>query len=83
MDEKQLIRALQRGEIAGAVLDTFEVEPLPTREPALGRCRTSPITPHNAGAVHAHEVAAVCARNLREFVAGRLPDPLVDMTRGY
>ena len=82
VDEQQLIRALQQGEVAGAVLDTFEVEPLP-RESPLWELPNVTITPHNAGAVHAHEVAAVCARNLREFVAGRLPDPLVDMARGY
>ena len=41
------------------------------------------VTPHNAGAVHAHEVGAICARNLKEFVAGRLPGPLVDLSRGY
>jgi phosphoglycerate dehydrogenase-like enzyme len=82
VDQQKLVRALERGEIAGAVLDTFEVEPLPDESP-LWSLPNVTVTPHNAGAVHAHEVAAVCARNLHEFAAGRLPEPLVDMARGY
>ena len=41
------------------------------------------VTPHNSGAVHAHELGVICARHLAEFVAGRLPEPLVDLSRGY
>jgi phosphoglycerate dehydrogenase-like enzyme len=82
VDEAAMARALAAGELAGAVLDTFSVEPLPA-DSALWSLPNVTVTPHNAGAVHADEVGAVCARNLKEFVAGRLPEPLVDLSRGY
>jgi phosphoglycerate dehydrogenase-like enzyme len=82
VDEGALARALAAGELAGAVLDTFVVEPLPPESP-LWALPNVTVTPHNAGAVHAHEVGAICARNLKELAAGRLPAPLVDLSRGY
>lgn len=82
VDEEAMTRALAAGELAGAILDTFVVEPLP-RESALWTLPNVTVTPHNAGAVHAREVGAICARNLKEFTAGRLPEPLVDLSRGY
>jgi phosphoglycerate dehydrogenase-like enzyme len=82
VDEGALERALARGELAGAVLDTFAVEPLP-RESLLWTLPHVTVTPHNSGAVHAHELAVICTRNLREFCEGRLPGPLVDLPRGY
>jgi phosphoglycerate dehydrogenase-like enzyme len=82
VDEPALTRALAAGELGGAVLDTFVVEPLP-RESPLWALPNVTISPHNSGAVHASEVGAICARNLKEFTEGRLPGPLVDLSRGY
>jgi phosphoglycerate dehydrogenase-like enzyme len=82
VDEEAMAQALAGGKLAGAVLDTFVVEPLPADSP-LWTLPNVTVTPHNAGAVHADEVGAVCARNLKEFAAGRLPGPLVDLSRGY
>jgi phosphoglycerate dehydrogenase-like enzyme len=82
VDEEAMTRALAAGDLAGAVLDTFVVEPLPGESP-LWTLPNVTVTPHNAGAVHAGEVGAICARNLKEFAAGRLPGPLVDLSRGY
>ena len=47
IDEPALIRALSERRIAGAALDVFEVEPLPTHSPlrAIDRCL---LAPHNA-----------------------------------
>ena len=45
VDELSLIQALTRGSIAGAGLDTFDIEPLPTNHPLLGLSNTV-ITPH-------------------------------------
>lgn len=45
VDEPELIRALQEGRIAGAGLDTFEVEPLPEHSP-LWDLPNVLITPH-------------------------------------
>jgi len=45
IDELSLIQALTSGSIAGAGLDTFDIEPLPTNHPLLGLSNTV-ITPH-------------------------------------
>jgi len=45
VDEPSLIQALTSGTIAGAGLDTFDIEPLPTNHPLLGLSNTV-ITPH-------------------------------------
>jgi phosphoglycerate dehydrogenase-like enzyme len=42
-----LVDALEQGEIAGAALDVFEQEPLPTDHP-LWRCENAILTPHVA-----------------------------------
>lgn len=45
MDLDALARAMQRGQIAGAALDAFEVEPLPIDAPIL-QCENIVLTPH-------------------------------------
>ena len=82
IDEPALERALARGALAGAVLDTFVTEPLPPESP-LWSLPNVTVTPHNSGAVHAHELAVICTRNLGDFTRGRLAEPLVDLRRGY
>lgn len=82
VDEAALADALGCGEIAGAVLDTFEIEPLPEVS-ALWTLPNVTITPHMAGAVYASEVAEVCARNLKLFASGHVPEPVVDLAAGY
>ena len=47
VNEAQLIQALQDGVIAGAALDVFEVEPLPSTSPLL-RMSQVMLAPHNA-----------------------------------
>ncbi|MGA2784546.1 MAG: D-2-hydroxyacid dehydrogenase family protein [Candidatus Bathyarchaeia archaeon] len=45
VDEKALVKALEKGTIAGAALDVFDEEPLPVNHP-LRRVRNTVITPH-------------------------------------
>jgi len=47
VNEEALVQALSSGEIAGAALDVFEVEPLPPQSP-LRRMENVLLSPHNA-----------------------------------
>jgi len=47
IDETALIKALETGTIAGAAMDVFEVEPLPTSSPLLDMDNVM-LAPHNA-----------------------------------
>ncbi len=48
VDEAALIKALEAGELAGAGLDVFEVEPTPADNPLL-KMDNVMVTPHSAG----------------------------------
>jgi len=77
VDEPTLIRALQEGWIAGAVLDVFEEEPLSADSP-LWNMDNVLITPHIAGATFRYDDRAVAlfAENLRRYLAG---EPLLNV----
>lgn len=47
IDEEALIEALQSGQISGAAMDVFEVEPLPLDSPLLGMQNVM-LAPHNS-----------------------------------
>jgi phosphoglycerate dehydrogenase-like enzyme len=71
IDEPALVRALEQRTIAGAALDVFGEEPLPTEHP-LWRLDNVLITPHTAGfhVGYPDEALPVIEENLRRFLAG-------------
>ena len=73
VDEPALIRALQ-GTIAGAALDCFWDEPLPTDSP-LWACENALITPHTAGETRRYEdnVIDLLLENLGRLRRGEHP----------
>jgi len=73
VDEPALIRALQ-GTIAGAALDCFWDEPLPTDSP-LWTCENALITPHTAGETRRYEdnVIDLLLENLGRLRRGEHP----------
>jgi phosphoglycerate dehydrogenase-like enzyme len=82
VDLADLTAALQAGEIAGAGLDVFEVEPLPPEHPLWGMPNVL-ITPHCAAAsprVPERHLETLLD-NLRRFVAGRPLRSVVDKRR--
>ena len=84
IDEASLAKALQTKQIAGAALDVFEEEPLPTTSP-LWTLENLLITPHCAGFIENlwQRHLELIAENLRRYLAGEPLLGLVDKVRGY
>ena len=82
IDEAALIAALQEGQVGRAVIDTFRHEPLPKDSP-MWEAPNMTITPHMAGAVYTNDLALVVAANVRSFVNGQIPEPVVDRHLRY
>jgi phosphoglycerate dehydrogenase-like enzyme len=84
VDEDALIRALQEGRIAGAALDVFEVEPLPTDSP-LWTMPNVIVSPHICGDFDGWEEASVgvFVDNLGRFVRGEPLRNLADTSLGF
>lgn len=84
VDLQSLYEALQQGEIAGAALDVFEVEPLPEDHP-LWDLENVLITPHVAAAsTHiAPRHLETLLDNIRRFVTGQPLRNVVDKHLWY
>lgn len=76
VNEEELIQALREGVIAGAGLDTFEIEPLPADSP-LWDLPNVIITPHVTPAVPDRTARSleIILENVRRFAAG---EPLLN-----
>ena len=79
VDLADLTSALQSGEIAGAALDVFEIEPLPKDHP-LWEMENVIITPHVAAASPriSERHLETLLENIRRFARGEDPLTLVD-----
>lgn len=79
VDEKALAEALKSGQIAGAALDVFDVEPLPADSPFFD-CPNVIMTPH----VGAHTYEAILRMNMMaaesivDFFNGKIPRHVVN-----
>lgn len=84
IDQVALIEALQKGWIAGAGLDVFEVEPLPSDSP-LWKMDNVILSPHVAGFTPEYDRRAIhlFTTNLRRYLEGQTLVNLVDCRRGY
>ncbi|MCE1236420.1 MAG: glyoxylate/hydroxypyruvate reductase A [Hyphomicrobiales bacterium] len=82
--EADILAALDAGELAHAVLDVFEVEPL-AKTSALWAHPKVTITPHCAADSDADALGERILAGIRDLIAGRPLDPaaLVDRRRGY
>ncbi|SOE95873.1 glyoxylate/hydroxypyruvate reductase A [Burkholderia sp. D7] len=77
-----LIAALDAGQLRGAVLDVFPVEPLAVDSPLWGDPRVV-VTPHMASAARLEVIAEQVVANARKVFAGAQPINTVDRVRGY
>ncbi len=84
VDLSDLTAALDAGEIAGAALDVFEVEPLPAEHP-LWRMENVIVTPHVAScSVHiAERHLAVLLENVDRFARGQALNNVADKAQWF
>ncbi len=80
--DADLIAALDSGHLAEAVLDVFEVEPLPTDHPFWAHPRVH-VFPHVAAQTDPVSASKIAAANVARFRRGGTPQNLVDRQRGY
>ncbi|MEO8037498.1 MAG: glyoxylate/hydroxypyruvate reductase A [Betaproteobacteria bacterium] len=80
--ERDLVAALDRGQLDGALLDVFDEEPLPASHPFWTHPRIV-VTPHVAAVTHASAAAAQVIENLHRLERGEIPQGIVNRSVGY
>ncbi|MDX2151801.1 MAG: D-2-hydroxyacid dehydrogenase [Bryobacteraceae bacterium] len=83
-DDMALVRALKEGWIAGAGLDVFPQEPIPSAHPIFD-CPNVVITPHTSGwgEERQRRLVAFFAENVRRYTRGLPLLNVVDKQAGY
>jgi len=84
VDEKALLRALDEGRLAGACLDVFEREPLPSDHPFWHMANVL-VTPHNSAYSREsfERATELFLDNVARFAAGQPLRNVVDLEAGY
>ena len=82
VNQRDLIAALGKRRIAGAILDVFEEEPLPPDNP-LWSMENVVVTPHNSAYSFPEQVADIFCENYLRFVDGLPLRYVVNFSRGY
>ncbi|GBR02661.1 glyoxylate/hydroxypyruvate reductase A [Gluconacetobacter liquefaciens] len=80
--EADLIARLDDGHLGGAVLDVFDVEPLPAASPLWSHARIT-ITPHVASQASIGSRMAYVVEAMRQLNRGEMPPLAYDAQRGY
>ena len=77
-----LIDALTRSRLGGAIVDVFPAEPLPTDDP-LWNTPNLIVTPHMASVASSETIGLQVAQNVQRLLEGKALQNVVDITRGY
>lgn len=80
--DADLLAAVANGRLAGALLDVFREEPLPSSHPFWGEPRIA-MTPHCSALTQRHATLDQIAAKIRRLEAGEPVSGIVDRARGY
>ena len=80
--DADILAALDEGSLAGAALDVFPEEPLPSESPLWTHPKVT-VTPHNAGDISPEAIVTDIARQIGRFENGEPLEHLVERKRGY
>jgi glyoxylate/hydroxypyruvate reductase len=80
--DADLLAAVDSGHIAGAALDVFHQEPLPTEHPYWEHPKVM-VWPHMSAQSNADSAAEQVADGIRKVFAGQAPNNMVDRERQY
>ncbi|REL36380.1 2-hydroxyacid dehydrogenase [Thalassotalea euphylliae] len=82
VDEQALVKALEGNVIAGAALDVFRQEPLPSHHPFWNLPQLT-VTPHVSAITDQQQVVEQIAANYQRFVQNKALINQVDVNKGY
>jgi len=82
IEEPALLAAVERGDLAAAVLDVFAEEPLPPDSP-LWDAPGVTVTAHVSGVSRPVHIARLFEANYNRWAAGELPAYVIDFEQGY
>jgi len=82
LNHEDLVAALDRGHLSGAIIDVTDPEPLPSGHAFWSHPRIL-MTPHVASVAQPHTAARAVIDNIRRLRAGGDPVGLIDRRRGY
>jgi phosphoglycerate dehydrogenase-like enzyme len=82
VDESALVKALNEGKLAAAVLDVFEKEPLPEGHPFWGTPNLY-MTFHTSAISYPEDITKLFVENYQLYVEGKSLKHQVDFERGY
>lgn len=82
VDESALVNALNEGQLAAAILDVFETEPLPTEHP-FWTTQNLYMTFHTSAISYPEDITRLFIENYKLYIEGKPLKYVVDFERGY